>query len=141
MDEVLLRCDGGIRNGKMALGYLAFNPQNEKEIIFQGAKKCGSNGTSNVAEYRALIEGLTRCVKEGVKIVHVILDSQLVIKQVTGHFKVTNPELKTHCDKVLELLEQFEDHSMKWEPRSHNKLADRLVNNIFEGKKNAKRKE
>jgi ribonuclease HI len=137
--EVILRCDGGIRQGRMALGYLAFNPNNENEIYFQGSKRCGSNGTSNVAEYRALIEGLDRCVKEQVKIVHIILDSQLVVKQVNGSFKVTNLELKKHMDKVVELLNNFQDYSIKWEPRSHNKLADRLVNNVFEGKKDAKK--
>jgi len=135
MDEVLLRTDGGIRVGKMALGYVAFNPNNENEIYFQGSKRCGSNGTSNISEYRALIEGLDRCIKEKVKIVHIILDSQLVVKQVNGSFKVTNPELKKHRDKVLELLNQFENYSIKWEPRSHNKLADRLVNNVFENKR------
>jgi len=139
MNEVLLRTDGGIRNGKMALGYLAFNPQNEKEIYFEGSKRCGSDGTSNVAEYRALIEGLARCIKEQVKIVHIIMDSQLVVKQVNESFKCTNPDLKKHRDKVWELLESFDDYSIKWEPRSHNKLADRLVNNVFEGRKNVKR--
>jgi len=135
MKEVILRTDGGIREGRMACGWVAFNPENEKEIVFQGSKKCGKKGTSNVAEYRGVISGLTEAIKEKVKIVHIIIDSQLVVKQVTDAAKTNNMELLKHKSKVLELLKEFESWTIKWEPRENNKLADELVNRVFGVKK------
>ena len=135
MKEIVLRTDGGIRESKMACAWIAFNPENEKEILFQGSKKCGKQGTSNISEYRGVICGLIEAIKEGVKIVHIILDSQLVVKQVTDAAKTSNVELLKHKSKVLELLKEFESWTIKWEPRENNKLADDLVNKVFEIKK------
>jgi ribonuclease HI len=105
----------------------------DREVIASGNKTCGT-GSSNVSEYRALIAGLRGCLKAGVDIVHIIGDSQLVIKQVTMAFKTNKPELIKHRDCVLELLEQFEDHTIKWVPRRENKCADALVNEVFNRK-------
>ncbi len=137
--EVLLRTDGGVRNGKTACAYVVFDPKNEKNIIFSGSKTCGK-GTSNTSEYRGLITGLIHCLKEKIKIVHIILDSQVVVRQINGSFKVTNKELKKHKDKVIELLEKFDNYSIKWEPRENNKKADKLVNEAFDVKINKRNK-
>jgi len=134
MKEVTLRCDGGVRLGQMALGYVVLNIGDEKEILFQGFKKCGK-GTSNVSEYRALIAGLIHCLKENIEIVRIIVDSQLLVKQITGAAKTSNIELLKHKIKVTELLLQFKEYSIKWEPRHKNKLADNLVNLAFTKKK------
>lgn len=140
MKEILLRTDGGIREGKMACAWIAFNPENIKEIVFQGSKKCGKNGTSNLSEYRGLISGLMEAIKAEVKIVHIILDSQLVVKQVTDAAKTSNVELLKHKNKALQLLQQFELYTIKWEGRENNKLADELVNKVFgDKKKNVKK--
>lgn len=118
----------------MAYGWLAVNPDGETEVIASGHRTCGS-GTSNIAEYRALIAGLQGSLKVGIDIVHIIGDSQLIIKQVTGAFKVNKPALIEHRDRVLELLEHFEDHTIKWVPRRENKRADALVNEVFDRRK------
>lgn len=89
-------------------------------------------GTSNISEYRALIAGLHGSLKEGVEVVHIIGDSQLVVKQVTGVFKAKKKELIDHRDYVLELLKQFDYYTIKWVPRKENKRADALVNQVFE---------
>ena len=133
--EVILYFDGGIRQGIMAYGYLLCSPQDETEVISFGQRTCGK-GTSNIAEYRALIAGLQGSLKVGVDIVHIIGDSQLVVKQVTKVFKVNKPELKRHRDRVLELLDHFEDHTIKWVPRRENKRADALVNEVFQRRQN-----
>lgn len=132
MLEATLHFDGGIRKGQMAYGWI-IESMNSQKIIASGNKTCGNKlSTSNIAEYRALIAGLHGCLKAGVNIIHIIGDSQLVVKQVTGAFKVNKKELKKHCDRVLELLDQFEGHSIKWVPRRENKQADALVNQVFE---------
>ena len=127
--------DGGIREGTMAYGWILLNPEDETDVIASGNRTCGV-GTSNIAEYRALIAGLQGSLKVGIDIIHIVGDSQLIIKQVTKVFKVNKPELQRHRDRVLELLEQFEDHTIKWVPRRDNKRADALVNQVFEGRKN-----
>lgn len=117
----------------MAYGWIICSPEDETQVIASGNKRCGSgtSSTSNISEYRALIAGLQGCLKIGVNIVHIIGDSQLVVKQVTGAFKVNKKELKKHCNRVLELLEQFDNYTIKWVPRNENKRADALVGEVF----------
>jgi len=129
--EATLYFDGGIREGIMAYGWLLVDSDDEREVIASGHRTCGT-GTSNIAEYRALIAGLQGSLKAGADILHIIGDSQLVVKQVAKVFKVNKPELKSHRDRVLELLEQLEDYTIKWVPRKDNKRADALVNEVFE---------
>ncbi len=126
--------DGGIRQGIMAYGWILLNPDDETNVISSGNRTCGT-GTSNISEYRALIAGLQGSLKAGVDVIHIIGDSQLIIKQVLGAFKVNKPELRKHRDFVLKLLEQFEDFTIKWVPRRENKRADALVNEVFERRK------
>lgn len=132
--EAILYFDGGIRQGIMAYGWILLNPDDETDVIASGNRTCGT-GTSNISEYRALIAGLQGSLKAGIDIIHIIGDSQLIIKQVTKVFKVNKPELKKHRDLVLELLEQFEDHTIMWVPRRENKRADALVNEVFDRRK------
>lgn len=138
--EATLYFDGGIRDGFMAYGWLVIdesltNPLMcaHDNIIASGHRTCGT-GTSNIAEYRALIAGLQGSLKACVDVVHIIGDSQLIIKQVTGAFKVKKPELIKHRDRVLELLELFTSYTIKWVPRHENKRADALVNEVFDAK-------
>lgn len=133
MTEAILYFDGGIRQGVMAYGWILLDPNNETDVIASGNKTCGI-GTSNIAEYRALIAGIQGSLKAGIGIIHIIGDSQLIVKQVTEVFKVNKPELKEHRDHVLKLLEQFENYTIKWVPRRDNRRADALVNEIFERK-------
>lgn len=131
MKDTTLYFDGGIRQGIMAYGWLVVDSKDETEVIASGLRTCGE-GTSNIAEYRALIAGLQGSIKVGVTDIHIIGDSQLIIKQVTKVFKVNKPILLRHRDRVLELLEQFESYTIKWVPRRDNKRADSLVNEVFE---------
>lgn len=132
VDEVKLFFDGGIRKGNMALGYFVTNINDDKDILFSDGKKCGKDGTSNIAEYRALIAGLQSCLDNGVKCVEIYGDSQLIVKQVCGDYIVRNENLKVHYEKVHELLKNFEKWNIHWIPRSKNKMADYLVNKVFE---------
>ena len=134
MNEATLYFDGGIRQGICAYGWILVNSENEAGIIASGNKTCGRK-TSNIAEYRALIAGLQGAHEVGVDVIHIVGDSRLVVNQVIGFWKVNKPELKKHRDYVLELLEQFENFTIKWVPRHENKRADALVNEVFSKKK------
>ena len=80
--------DGGVRKGICAYGWLLVDSEDETEVIASGHRTCGV-GTSNISEYRALIAGLQGSLGAGIDIVHIMGDSQLVVKQVTGAFKVS----------------------------------------------------
>ncbi len=137
MDEATLYFDGGIRQGLMAYGWFLRNERSilsDDGIFASGNRTCGQ-GTSNIAEYRALIAGLQGALKAGVDVIHIIGDSQLIIKQVLMVFKVKKPELREHRDFVLKLLDKFDDYTIKWVPRRENKVADALVNQVFERRK------
>jgi len=149
LKEVVLHFDGGIRNGQMSYGYWAVAPDQEEMlrsitkpgdwlpmVLFAHSGRSGKNGTSNVSEYRSLMYGLKRCVEEDVKIVHVQGDSQLIIKQITGAFRVNNEDLRTEHARILRVLSCFDKWTVKWIPRKQNKKADYLANLAFErGKK------
>jgi len=129
--EGTLYFDGGVREGVCAYGWLLCDVEDEAHVIASGQRTCGV-GSSNIAEYRALIAGLQGSLSAGASVLHISGDSQLIIKQVTKVFKVNKPELKRHRDRVLELLEQLEDYTIKWIPRRENKRADALVNEVFQ---------
>lgn len=130
MDEVTLMFDGGIRDGLMAYGYVAINPKNSSVVLFGGSGKSGK-GTSNVAEYCALIAGINACLHKGVKIVNIRGDSQLVVNQVKKKWKVNRPELVSKRDQVLTLLNGLVSWNIAWIPRKQNKIADALVGDVF----------
>lgn len=130
MQEVLLTFDGGIREGLTAAAYIAVSLNDEQNILFSGARIVGK-GTSNTAEYQALIDGLRACLEHDVKVVHIVGDSQLIIKQITGVFKTQKPTLIKHKNIVSKLLKKFDEYTIKWVPREQNHEADRLVNEVF----------
>lgn len=131
MKEVTIFFDGGIRKGRMALGFVAYDMDGQE--IFCGNRFCGKiESSSNVAEYRAVIAAIQKSIEKNVKIIHIIGDSQLIIKQITGAFKVNKPILLKHRDHAIKLLEQFDDYTIMWVPRKQNRRADELVNDVFE---------
>lgn len=130
--EALMYFDGGIRKGIMACAFI-IDSVGEEKVLSSGQKTCGKGdiASSNIAEYRGLIYGLQEALKIGIDIIHIHGDSQLVVKQITGTFKTRKQTLIDHRNYVLELLEHFENYTIKWIPRLENKRADFLVNEVF----------
>ena len=137
-------CDGGAR-GNPGPAASAFVVQDSMgAIFFENGTYIGST-TNNQAEYRALIYSLEWLQVLGRSIqttteVSFYLDSQLVVNQVKGSFKVKEPQLKTLHSQVTELLHQLSQvHSLKilgfyYVPRSQNFRADNLVNKTLDEK-------
>ncbi len=96
-----------------------------------GAGMFGDDVTNNVAEYTALIEGL-RCFRErGLNGPLVVRgDSQLVIRQLRGEYKVKSPRMKPLFEKVKELVKGL-DVTFEWVPREKNVEADALSREAF----------
>jgi len=84
--------------------------------------------TNNVAEYQALVTGLQESLSLGYQELEVFCDSELVIKQVKGIYKVKKPHLLPLCNQAKTLISKFEKVSLTHIPRRLNKEADALVN-------------
>jgi len=130
-DEWIVRCDGGSRGnpGPAALGYVLLDPAG-REVDARG--ECIGPATNNVAEYRALIAGLEAAGKAGADPVLVCMDSELVVRQMTGEYRVKNAGLKPlHAEarRALAKLGRVRFSSVRREANTH---ADRLVNEALD---------
>jgi ribonuclease HI len=88
--------------------------------------------TNNVAEYRALVAGLARAAELGVTGLEVVSDSELLVKQMRGEYRVKNEalqELNAEAGRLARRLGRVEYRHVR---RAHNELADRLVNEALD---------
>jgi ribonuclease HI len=123
-------CDGASRSnpGDASIGVSIVENNLEKAII---SKKIGI-ATNNVAEYLALIEGLKYCVDNKVQNVIFYLDSNLVVEQIMGNYKVKSENLKEHYEEAVNLISHIENFSIHHIYRENNKRADQLANQALD---------
>jgi ribonuclease HI len=88
--------------------------------------------TNNVAEYRALIAGLARAVGAGVDDLEVVSDSELIVKQMRGEYRVKNEALRALSLEAAALARKIGRVTYTAVRREHNELADRLVNEALD---------
>jgi probable phosphoglycerate mutase len=88
--------------------------------------------TNNVAEYRALVAGLARAAELGVSELEVVSDSELLVKQMTGDYRVKNRGLIPLSLQAKELAREIGGVRFTAVRREHNELADRLVNEALD---------
>jgi ribonuclease HI len=88
--------------------------------------------TNNVAEYRAVLLGLSLARSVGARSVEVVNDSELVARQIGGQYKVKNPGLKPLFLEAMAALREFESWSVRNVPRAMNARADELVNEALD---------
>lgn len=97
------------------------------KVVHEIAKYIGET-TNNVAEYEALLEALDYCVKKKLSPVEILADSQLLIRQLSGQYKVKHPNMIPLYQRAKEYLAHLEVTGFKHVPRELNKHADRLSN-------------
>ena len=126
MKKATLHSDGGARGnpGPAGIGFVL--KAEGKEPIEYG-EYIGET-TNNQAEYTALIKGMGRALKDGVTNLECFLDSELVVKQLQGDYRVRNQGLRPLCEEVQELIGKFCHVAFRHVPREKNKRADGLVN-------------
>ncbi len=126
-----LRCDGGARGnpGPAAYGYVLANASGS-EIEVRG-ESIGS-ATNNVAEYRGLIAGLEAAVRHQASPLTVYMDSELVVRQMTGEYKVKNEGLKPLHAEARQGAEKLGRVRYVAVRREENARADRLVNETLD---------
>jgi ribonuclease HI len=118
--------DGASRGNPGAAAY-ALVIERPGEPVWEEAD-CLGRTTNNIAEYTALIRALERCRELGGKRLHIRSDSELLVKQMNGEYKVKNADLKVLYDKGQDLLEHFERVDISHVYREQNKHADALCN-------------
>ena len=91
--------------------------------------------TNNQAEYKALLKGLQRSAKLGIRKLNVFIDSELIVKQLSGHYKIKNKGLEPLYRQIKDLATSFEEVSFTHVPRALNKEADLEVNRILDEQK------
>ncbi len=119
--------DGGSRGNPGPSGIGVIILDSNKKKIKEIFKYIGET-TNNVAEYSALVSGLEAALELKATDITIYLDSELLVKQLGGEYKVKDPNMKTFFDKSLGLLKKFKEFEVKHIPREKNKDADRLVN-------------
>lgn len=124
--------DGGSRGnpGQAAIGIVIEDPS-KGEVIREHYERIGIE-TNNVAEYRALIEGLKIANRFHPNKLICHLDSELIVKQLSGEYKVKMPTLRVFFDEIQELAQDFASISFVHIPRADNHKADALVNKALD---------
>lgn len=131
--KIILFTDGGARNnpGPAGIGVVIYDAHHLDKPLHTHKKYIGET-TNNQAEYKAVVLGLEEAKKIGASEVEVRLDSELVCNQITGDFKLKNPDFQDSFIKIWNLRHGFKKCTFKYVPREQNKLADKLVNQAID---------
>lgn len=125
--ELVVNCDGASRGNPGPAGAGASIAVPGGEIVAEVAEGLGIQ-TNNVAEYTAVIRGLETARDLGAKRVTLRSDSQLLVNQLTGKFRVKTEHLRPLHARVREISRSFDSVSFEHVPREMNTEADRLAN-------------
>ncbi|MDQ6853461.1 MAG: ribonuclease HI family protein [Actinomycetota bacterium] len=128
--EVLIYADGGARGnpGPAAIGAVVLDPSTDPPTRLAAVSETIGVATNNVAEYRALVAGLEAARPFRARRVRVRLDSQLLVRQLEGAYRVKQPHLRPYFERAKELLKDYDDIDIAHVPREENTEADALVN-------------
>jgi ribonuclease HI len=129
--KVIIHTDGASRGNPGLAGLGAFIQDEDGQVLGVVSKFAGQT-TNNQAEYMAVIEGLKKALDLGASSVELRADSELVVKQINGQYRVKNMELKPRHAEAVGLLKKFEKCVIRYVPREQNKDADRLANEAID---------
>ena len=132
MSRLIVNVDGGARGnpGPAAIGVVVREAGGE--VLEERGERIGE-ATNNVAEYRALLRGVELAAEHGAAELELIGDSELVVRQVEGRYKVKNAGMKKLHEEVKRALRDFDSWSIRHVRRAENADADRLVNEALDG--------
>jgi ribonuclease HI len=126
-----LYCDGASRGNPGPSGAGVVIMDNKGEQIFELSRFLDS-ATNNEAEYKALIRGLSAAADVGIKQLEIFLDSELVVNQLLGTYKVRNPRLLKLFEEARSRLRLFDEYAIFHVGRERNQKADRLANEAID---------
>lgn len=131
--KLIVNVDGGARGnpGPAAVGVVV---RDESGEILSTVSATIGEATNNVAEYRALLAGIEQATQLGADRIELRGDSELVVRQVKGEYKVKNAGIKPLHAEVLGSLEAFDEWAIEHVRREDNSEADTLVNDALDGR-------
>jgi ribonuclease HI len=134
-DRVVLFCDGGARGnpGPAAIGAVVLDPSTDPPTELATVSERIGVTTNNVAEYRALVAGLEAARGFPSRRISVRADSQLVVRQLEGRYRVKQPHLRPLFEEARALLSGYAEVDLAHVPREENVVADALVNAALDG--------
>jgi ribonuclease HI len=129
--KATLRTDGGARGnpGPAAFAYVL---EGDDGTVLAAHGETIGVATNNVAEYRGLVAGLAKALELEVPEVEVLSDSELLVKQMRGEYKVKNEALRELSLEATRLARRLDRVEYRHVRRAQNELADRLVNEALD---------
>ena len=131
VNKVIIYADGAARGnpGPAAIG--ATLKDEKGNLITQISRRIGIT-TNNQAEYQAIITALKKAISLGARQVELKSDSELVVKQINGRYKVKKTALRTLYQKVIQLIGSLDGFTITHVSREQNREADKLANEALD---------
>ena len=133
-ERLTLNFDGGSRGnpGPSGIGFV-LSAADGTPLVAKG--KFIGQATNNIAEYKSLIAGMQEALKLGASKILIRGDSELIVKQMRGEYRVKNPGLRELYEQAQEVLSKFEHATFEHNLRHKNVLADKLANLAMDKRK------
>jgi ribonuclease HI len=131
--RVTVHADGASRGnpGQAGVGWVI---ESRGETLLEGGRYIGT-ATNNVAEYEAVLLGLEKALELGASEVDLQLDSELVVLQIEGAYRVRDPKLIERHERLVSLIRQFSGFTVAHVSRNDNRRADELANRAIDKQK------
>ena len=130
--KVVVNVDGGARGNPGPAAIAAVVQEPDGGVLEERGERIG-RATNNVAEYKALLLGIEMASALGAKELDLVGDSELIVKQVKGEYKVKDATMRELHAEAEKALREFDSWSIRHVRREHNAEADRLVNEALDG--------
>jgi ribonuclease HI len=129
--ELIAHIDGAARGnpGPASYGVVVESADGAARAAFSS---CLGRTTNNVAEYEALLAALDYALRQATRRLVVLSDSELLVRQLEGRYKVKSPDLKPRFERAREMIARLESFRIRHVPRSQNAEADRLANQALD---------
>jgi probable phosphoglycerate mutase len=126
-DGIVAYCDGGSRGNPGPAGFGVYIQDSSGTVLAELSQYLGAR-TNNFAEYSALLAALEFAIAHGHKRLRVISDSELMVKQMKGQYRVNSPELRPLYEEARRRIPQLDHFQIQHVLREKNRHADRLAN-------------
>ena len=131
--RAVVNVDGGARGNPGPAAVAAVLSSADGELLDSRGELIGE-ATNNVAEYRAMLLGIELAKSHGATEIELIGDSELIVRQIRGEWKIKNAPLRELRAEVLAALEEFDSWRVRNVPRTRNEAADSLVNETLDAR-------
>src|SRR5215472_13715310 len=137
MPDLVAHIDGGSRGNPGPAAFAAVVKTADGELVDEVSGFLGHT-TNNVAEYQALLAALDFALAHKCRRLRVLADSELLVRQINGAYRVKNQNLKPLYDRAKDLIARLESFSIQHVYREENREADRLANQTLDGARKAR---